>query len=234
MKYNNVPDRIPKHIAFIMDGNGRWAQKRLLPRKFGHREGVKTIRKVADICFGLGIECVSLYAFSTENKERPEEEVNALFALMEEYFPKFMGEMLENDVRITVMGDVSYFPERLRTIISEAVEKSKNGKRGVLNFALNYGSRAEIVRAANIAVKSGKQVTEQSFSQLLYTSELPEPDLIVRTGGEYRLSNFMLYQCAYSELCFSQTLWPDFGKKQIMEILNDYAARERRYGKIKQ
>lgn len=233
MKSEKIPQNLPRHIAFIMDGNGRWAKKRFLPRKAGHREGVKAMRKIVDACFSLDIPYVSLYAFSTENKNRSEEEVRSLFSLIEEYFTKFMGEMLEKGIRITVMGDVSYFPESLRNTISDAIEKSRECTHGTLNIALNYGSRDEILRAVNAAVEAGKKVSAEEFARLLYTADIPDPDLIVRTGGESRLSNFMLYQSAYSEFFFSKVLWPDFNKKHLYEILNDYALRERRFGKVK-
>ena len=234
MKSDRLPDKLPRHIAFIMDGNGRWAKRRLLPRKAGHREGVKTLRKIVDECFRAGIPFVTLYAFSTENKERPADEVETLFSLMKEYFTEFLGEMLEKGIRITVMGDLSYFPADLRGIIGDAVQKSKDCTDSTLNIALNYGARSEIVRAVNAAVERGKPVDETSFSRLLYTADLPDPDLVVRTSGEARLSNFMLWQCAYSELFFVKTLWPDFGKKELYEVLNGYAARDRRFGKVKQ
>lgn len=230
---SDVPQKLPKHIAFIMDGNGRWASHRLLPRKLGHREGVKAMRKIVDECFALSIPYVTVYAFSTENKNRPDDEVRALFALMEEYFSDFLSDALGKDIRIVTMGDLSYFPDSLRTLIANAVEKSKGGKKGTLNIALNYGARDEILRAVNAAVAAGQTVTDDGFARLLYTADLPDPDLIVRTGGETRLSNFMLYQCAYSELYFTKTLWPAFHKKELYEILNQFAARERRFGKVK-
>lgn len=232
-KSEKAPKILPRHIAFIMDGNGRWAKKRFLPRKAGHREGVKTMRKIVDACFALHIPYVTVYAFSTENKARPDDEVRSLFALMEEYFSEFLADMLEKDVRITTMGDLSYFPESLRTIIGEAKEKSKACQSGTLNIALNYGARAEIVRAVNRAVQAGETVDEERFARYLYTADMPDPDLIVRTGGETRWSNFMLYQSAYSELVFCKTLWPSFDEKNLYEILNEYALRERRFGKVK-
>ena len=233
MKSEKIPQNLPRHIAFIMDGNGRWAKHRFLPRKAGHREGVKTMRRIIDECFALNIPYVTFYAFSTENKQRPADEVQALFALMEEYFSEFLADMLDKDVRVTTMGDLSYFPERLRTIIVDAKEKSKDCKSGTLNIALNYGARAEIVRAVNAAVQEGVAVDEESFRKHLYTADMPDPDLIVRTGGDMRWSNFMLYQSAYSELVFCKTLWPSFNKKDLYEILNDFAMRERRFGKVK-
>lgn len=216
-----------------MDGNGRWAKKRFLPRKAGHREGVKTMRRIVNECFEIGIPFVSVYAFSTENKNRPQDEVDSLFKLMEEYFTEFLSELLEKNICVRIMGDVSYFPESLRNIIADAIKKSASNSGGTFNIALNYGARDEILRAVNVAVQNGKQLDTAAFSKLLYTADLPDPDLVVRTGGESRLSNFMLYQCAYSELFFTKTLWPDFSQKLLYEILNDYSARERRFGKVK-
>ncbi len=233
MRSEIVPQKLPQHIAFIMDGNGRWAKRRFLPRKAGHREGVKTMRATVDECFALKIPYVTVYAFSTENRNRPTEEVNALFALMEEYFNEFLADMLQKNVRVVTMRDLSYFPQSLRTIIEEAKQKSKACSGGTLNIALNYGARNEILRAVNKAVQEGKAVDEERFARLLYTVDMPDPDLIVRTGGESRLSNFMLYQSAYSELFFVKTLWPAFGKKQLYEVLHEYAARDRRFGKVK-
>ncbi len=233
MKFNNIPKNLPSHVAFIMDGNGRWAKKRFLPRKAGHREGVKTMRRIVNECFEIGIPFVSVYAFSTENKNRPQDEVDSLFKLMEEYFTEFLSELLEKNICVRIMGDVSYFPESLRNIIADAIKKSASNSGGTFNIALNYGARDEILRAVNVAVQNGKQLDTAAFSKLLYTADLPDPDLVVRTGGESRLSNFMLYQCAYSELFFTKTLWPDFSQKLLYEILNDYSARERRFGKVK-
>lgn len=206
MKSEKIPQNLPRHIAFIMDGNGRWAKKRFLPRKAGHREGVKTMRRIVDECFKIGIPYLTVYAFSTENKNRPQDEVEALFNLMEEYFTEFLNELLEKNICVRTMGDTSYFPETLRNIIADAIEKSASCTGGTLNIALNYGSRDEILRAVNVAVKNGAVLDSDAFSRLLYTSDLPDPDLVVRTGGESRLSNFMLYQCAYSELFFTKTL----------------------------
>ena len=233
MRSEKIPQKLPAHIAFIMDGNGRWAKKRLLPRKAGHREGVKTMRKIVDACFSLSIPYVTVYALSTENRGRPQEELDALFDLMEEYFSEFFDEMMKKGIRLATIGDLSYFPERLRTMITDAVEKSADGTAGTFTIALNYGSHDEILRAVNAAIANGKPLEEGEFSSLLDTACLPDPDLIGRTGGESRLSNFMLYQAAYSELYFIDTLWPDMDTKQLYAILNDFAKRERKYGKLK-
>ena len=216
-----------------MDGNGRWAKKRLLPRSSGHRAGVEAMHRIVKGCISLGIPYITTYAFSTENKKRPKAEVNALMGLIKDSFSSFLDDMLKNDMRITTMGDLSYFPEDLQEIFNESVSKSANGKRGALNIALNYGSRDEILRAVNEAVKRGNEVDYEQFARLLYTCDMPDPDLIVRTGGEKRLSNFMLYQSAYSEFYFSDTLWPDFNTEELGKILENYSARERRFGKVK-
>lgn len=233
MKSDSLPKKLPNHVAFIMDGNGRWASKRLLPRKAGHREGVNVMRKIVRECVSIGIPCITVYAFSTENRDRPQEEVDALLSLMEEHISGFLDELLEMGVRVTVMGDLSYFSESMRSILENAMEKSASYTRSTLNLALNYGARDEIVRAVNLAIEKGSKISKEEFARLLYTSTVPDPDLIVRTGGEARLSNFMLWQCAYSEFAFTKTLWPDFNKKELYSILNDFATRERRFGKVK-
>lgn len=191
------------------------------------------MRRIVDGCIDLGIPYITTYAFSTENKNRPKAEVSALMGLIKDYFASFLEDMLEKDMRITTMGDLTYFPEDLRKIFADSVSKSAKCTRGSLNIALNYGARAEILRAVNEAVKGGKEVNDEQFSRMLYTSDMPDPDLIVRTGGEKRLSNFMLYQSAYSEFYFSDTLWPDFGIEELKNIVENYSARERRFGKVK-
>ncbi len=163
MKFNNIPKNLPSHVAFIMDGNGRWAKKRFLPRKAGHREGVKTMRRIVNECFEIGIPFVSVYAFSTENKNRPQDEVDSLFKLMEEYFTEFLSELLEKNICVRIMGDVSYFPESLRNIIADAIKKSASNSGGTFNIALNYGARDEILRAVNVAVQNGKQLDTAAF-----------------------------------------------------------------------
>lgn len=216
-----------------MDGNGRWAQRRLLPRKAGHRAGVKTMQKIVDACFSYGISYVTVYAFSSENKDRPADEVQALCALIGEYFAEYVDTCIEKNIRVVVCGDVSYFSSEIRATIDAAVSRSRDCTAGTLNIALNYGGRDEIVRAVNAAIANGTPVDTEEFSRLLYTADIPDPDMVVRTGGEKRLSNFLLWQCAYSELAFTDTLWPDFGRKELREILQDYARRDRRYGKVK-
>lgn len=215
-----------------MDGNGRWAQKRLLPRKVGHKKGVDALDALVGNIFDMGIPYVSVYAFSTENQDRPQEEIDALFALIRDYFVKVIDKFVDNEVKVRFMGDTDYFPDDLRLILQSAEKRCANFDKKVLNIGLNYGSKAEILRAVNLAVKSGVPVTEESFDKLLYTSGMPSPDIIVRTGGEKRLSNFMLYQAAYSELFFTDTLWPDFDKNKLEEILEEYSKRNRKFGKL--
>lgn len=232
MKFNVKPEQLPKHVAIIMDGNGRWATKRLLPRKAGHREGVKCIQRIVADIFALNIPYVSLFAFSTENQNRPKDEVESLFQLMTKYFGTFLEDSIKNDIKLRFMGDLLFFPEELRKIINDAVAASKNCKKGTLNIALNYGGRAEIIRAANLAMAQGKELTQENFAKFLYTDGMPDPDILIRTGGEMRISNFMLYQSAYTELFFTPTLWPDFGKEELYSILEQFSKRNRRFGKI--
>ena len=232
MKSDNNVKKLPKHIAFIMDGNGRWAQKRLLPRKVGHKKGVDALNALVENIFDMGIPYVSVSAFSTENKNRPQEEIDALLTLIREYFVKVIDRLVDNKVNVRFMGDMDYFPDDLRLILQSAENRCAKFDEKVLNIGLNYGSKAEIIRAVNLAVKNGVSVTEESFDKLLYTDGMPPPDIIVRTGGEKRLSNFMLYQAAYSELFFTDTLWPDFDKKKLEEILEEYSKRDRKFGKV--
>lgn len=215
-----------------MDGNGRWAKKRLMPRSYGHKTGVETMRKIAIDVFDAGIPYMSVYAFSTENKARPADEVEGLFDLIRTRLEAPLADVIERGVKVVFMGDLSYFPTDIRDILDRVQQKSASGARGTLNIGLNYGARDEIARAAALAAQAGETVAPQTFAKYLYTAQLPDPDLIVRTGGEKRLSNFMLYQAAYSELFFTDTLWPDFGKEELYAILRDYAKRNRRYGKV--
>ena len=222
---------IPRHVGIIMDGNGRWATKRLLPRPAGHRAGVKNITPVIESAFDYGVHCVSLYAFSTENKARPESEVNALVDLIRKRLRPMTRELIARGAKVVFSGDISYFPEDVRGIMSEICAENTDKTAKTVNIALDYGGREEIVRAARLAAASG-EITDSRIRANLYTSELPDLDMIIRTGGEKRLSNFMLYQAAYSELFFTDTLWPDFGKAELISILNEYGSRTRRFGKL--
>lgn len=235
MKFNKTEkiENLPRHIAFIMDGNGRWATARAMPRKFGHREGVKTLRKIARHAFDRGVEFVTVYAFSTENRFRPQDEIDGLMDLIRKNFATSFNEFVENGIKVKVLGDKSYFPDDIVEIIDELENKSANNDKGVFNIALNYGARDEIVKATIKAINSGEPITEELISKNLYTANQPDPDIIVRTGGEKRLSNFLLYQSAYSELFFCDTLWPDFSTAELDEIISQFSTRNRRYGKVK-
>lgn len=223
---------VPKHVAIIMDGNGRWAKKRGFIRSFGHRAGVKTLMKIAKHAFSAGIEYVTIYAFSTENKYRPKDEVDALIDLVRKNFATMFAELIERGVRLCVLGDLSYFPQDVVEILDSVEKDSASGRSGVLNVALNYGGRSEIVRAASMLAGSGEDFTEENFKKYLYTANQPDPDMIIRTGGEKRLSNFLLYQAAYSEWLFTDTLWPDFSAKEFDALVKEYRLRPRRYGKV--
>lgn len=223
---------LPRHIAFIMDGNGRWAKRRGMPRNYGHKKGSERISEIIKSCYDLGIGTVSLYAFSCENKNRPKDEVDKIFDLLREFFDKRYDEFEKNDIKVRIMGDLAELPNDLKQSVEKAVADTKN-KKNILNIGINYGARQEILRAVNSAVFEGKKrFTEQEFNNYLYTSGMPDPDLIIRTGGEVRLSNFMLYQAAYSELYFTKVYWPDFDVKQLYKALKYFSVRQRRYGKI--
>ncbi len=223
--------RYPSHIAIIMDGNGRWAKNRHMPRSLGHREGVKTIDRIADAVFSRGIGYLTLFAFSTENWGRPESEVSGLLGLFKKYLKKNIPILTRKNISLNVLGDVSVLDEETVALVSDAYEKTHGLGGGVLNICFNYGGRAEIVRAVNSL--SGKtEITEQDISEVLYTGGMPDPDIIVRTGGEHRISNFLLYQSAYSEIYFVDTLWPDFSEAELDKIIADYSATDRRFGKI--
>ncbi|MGK7378409.1 isoprenyl transferase [Planococcus sp. 1R117A] len=231
---------VPSHIAIIMDGNGRWAKKRSLPRVAGHHEGMKTVRKVTKLASHIGVNVLTLYAFSTENWKRPKIEVDFLMRLPEEFLSTFLPELIEENVRVEMMGYHQNLPSHTIEAIRKAKEATKNNTGLVLNFALNYGSRAEIVDAVkDIAaqVAAGTlniaDITEEHITEGLMTSKLPEPDLLIRTSGEVRLSNFMLWQLAYTEFWFTETLWPDFGEEALLDAIENYQKRNRRFGGLK-
>lgn len=217
-----------------MDGNGRWAKKRLLPRSLGHREGVKTIDRMSEIIFDKGVKYLTLFAFSTENWNRPEEEVSGLIDLFKKYVRSNLPRMLKKKIRFRVYGDTSGFDNETREIIADAEAKTDALDGGTLGICFNYGGRSEIVRAARKLAESNTPITESSLSDSLYTGGAPDPDIVIRTGGERRISNFMLYQMAYSEIFFIDTLWPDFSEKELDAILRQYNKTERRYGSIKE
>lgn len=225
-----LPDVLPSHIAFIMDGNRRWAKRRSLPGNAGHSAGASVFKKIIEYCFESGIETVTVYAFSTENWKRSEDEISSILKLLDEYLNDFLESGKEKNIRIRFLGDQSNFDLNLIERIKKAQDITKNNKYN-LNVALNYGGRSELCHAFKILMEKGiSSPTEQDISSALYTSETGDPDLIVRTGGEQRLSNFLLWQSAYSELYFTNTLWPDFNKNEVAEILRRYAKTQRRFG----
>ena len=221
---------IPKHIAFIMDGNGRWAKAKGLPREAGHKAGADALKRVLKRCGELDIDAVTVYAFSTENWKRPKYEVDMLMDLLYTALGSYAKEMMKNGLRFKAIGDKSAFSEKLRKRIDEIEDLTKKNLK-FLNVALNYGGRAEIVHAANELIKSGKEnITEDDISGALYTADCPEPDLIVRTSGELRLSNFLIWQAAYSEFYFTDTLWPDMNADEVDKAIESYVSRQRRFG----
>lgn len=226
--------KIPESIAIIMDGNGRWAKKRGLPRIEGHRRGEKTVEMVIKTARELGIKYLTLFAFSTENWNRPKEEVEALFKILEEAIEKRLEEIHKNKIRLKFIGRIEKLPSSLKEKIFLAEEKTKNNKKMVLNIALNYGGKEEILNAVNSILKENlkNEIDENLFSKYLYTKDIPYPDLLIRTGGEKRISNFLLFQIAYTELYFTKTLWPDFKKRDFLKAISDYQRRERRFGNI--
>ncbi len=232
MKKNKIDgEGLPRHIAVIMDGNGRWAKKRLMPRSYGHRQGMSRMVGLLEHAFDLGIEYVTVYALSTENLKRPKEELDGLFDLIRKNFLDCMRKICSRGVRLRILGNVGLLPEDVQRLLKEAEEESSKYEGRGVNVALGYGSRAEIVRAVNLAVEAGKRVTEESFSSLLYTHGQPDPDLVIRTGKEMRLSNYLLYQSAYAELYFSDKMFPEFSDKDLDEAIAEYGRRTRRFGK---
>lgn len=225
-----IAAQLPRHVAMIMDGNGRWARARNLPRAMGHRAGVTRLKEIIRLTSDLGIEALSLYAFSTENWARPAAEVSTLCDLFVEFFLKEFDELHENEVCIRALGDVSKFPSRVSSLIHDAEERTKDNRGLKLNIAMNYGSRAEILRAAKLASEEPEGVTEETFQKHLYTAGLPDVDLLIRTSGEQRLSNFLLYQVSYAEMIFTDAHWPDFTEAQYIGVLKTYAGRSRRFG----
>jgi len=227
-------NKVPAHVAFIMDGNGRWANKRGLHRHFGHRIGyTRTVMSVKR-CADLGIKVVSFYAFSTENWNRPKEEVDEIFKIIRENMHKDQDEFYKHGIKVVASGDITKFPKDLQDKLVEVMKKTKDCKRCVLNLCINYGGRDDIVNAVNKVVSSGvkTKLTEQEFAKYLYNSDLPDPDLIVRTSGEQRISNFMLWQMAYSEFLFIKPHWPDMSEKIVDKCIIAFQKRKRRFGKV--
>ncbi|WP_454053509.1 isoprenyl transferase [Clostridium sp. Marseille-Q7071] len=233
-------ERMPVHIAIIMDGNGRWAKQKGLPRVMGHREGMKSIRRIVDECDSLGVKFLTLYAFSTENWKRPEEEVSALMNLIVEFLNKELEDLLKNNVIFRTIGDVTKLPKVCQDTIDNAKMKTKNNTGLTLNIALNYGGRDEIILAVkNICSKvkneklSISSIDEELFSNYLYTKGMPDPDLIIRPSGEQRLSNYLLWQSAYAEFWYSDIKWPDFKEEDLHKAIWDFQNRNRRFGGVK-
>lgn len=217
-----------RHVAIIMDGNGRWAKRHHLPRVVGHRRGVEAVRKLVRACEGLGLDCLTLYAFSSENWKRPQEEISDLMGLLRHFIRNDLPEFLANGVRLKIIGDYRSLEPDIVALLEDAVEQTAGG-RTTLAVALNYGSQQEIARAAALAARKGP-VTEQTIAEHLDTADLPPVDLLIRTSGELRLSNFLLWQAAYAELYFADVLWPDFSPAHLAEALDSFAGRERRFG----
>lgn len=233
------PESIPSHVAIIMDGNGRWAKKKLMNRVKGHEQGSKTVRSIVTAARELNIGILTLYAFSTENWARPKLEVKALMMLLKRFVVSERKELLKNDIRLNIIGQKDKLPLDVQKEINATVELTKNNDKMVLNLALSYGSREEIttgVKKIAEKIRSGDldpdSITPDLISDHLYTKTMPDPDLIIRTSGEFRLSNFMLWQAAYSEIYISHTLWPDFSEHEFIEILKNYQERDRRFGKV--
>ena len=228
---------IPRHIAIIMDGNGRWAKSKGLPRIAGHRAGAKAVEEAIKGARELGVKILTLYAFSTENWKRPKHEVAALFKLLEDYIDREVENLRKNGIRLSVIGNIEELPGSVQKKLAAAMEKTKGNDSFCLNLALNYGSRAEIVNAARriasdcIAQKfRPEEIDEVRFSSYLYTKDIPDPDLLIRTSGEMRVSNFLLWQISYSEIYITKKLWPDFKKEDLKKAITEYQTRERRYG----
>jgi undecaprenyl diphosphate synthase len=220
---------MPRHVAIIMDGNGRWAKKRMLPRAMGHKRGVETVRNIVRAAGELGLETLSLYAFSSENWKRPAEEINDLMALMRDFIKSDLDTFAKNDVRLKIIGDYKALSADIVEMLEESIARTSKNSRTTLAVALNYGSQDEMVRAARAAAAQG-EISASSIEANLDTAGLPPLDLLIRTSGEQRLSNFMLWQAAYAEFWFTETLWPDFSKDELAAALNEFARRERRYG----
>jgi undecaprenyl diphosphate synthase len=235
------PERLPAHIAIIMDGNGRWANRRNMPRIAGHKAGIDPVRSTVETCARMGIEALTLYAFSVENWKRPRHEVETLWRLLRFYLRRELPELLENDIRLTAIGRLDALPDPVRRELEEA-ERTTAGKRGLrVNLAINYGGRTEIVDAVNAIIEQARlegnldtlEIDEEAIAAKLYTAKQPDPDLLIRTSGEMRISNFLLWQIAYSELYVTETLWPDFKRADLLQAIIDYQKRDRRFGGVK-
>ncbi len=228
-------EKLPHHIAMIMDGNGRWAKQKLQPRLFGHKAGVDTFKKMVKICSDTGLEVLTVYAFSTENWKRSQEEVDGLMSLALTYLKKYIAELHEHNVVLKIIGDVTKLNSTLQEEIARSEKLTANNTGMILQIALNYGGREELLHAVKGLIAEGlkiSEITEENFKQYLYTNSTPDPDMMIRTGGEKRLSNFLLWQNAYTEFFFTETLWPDFSEKELKSMIDAYMQRDRRYGGI--
>ncbi len=230
-------NKLPRHIAIIMDGNGRWAQNHTLGRIMGHQKGVEAVQRTVRLCREIGIKYLTLYAFSVENWSRPDQEIKALMKILREYLRSELDEMLRNGIRLATIGDIDSLQEPVRNLLQETMERTAENKEMVLNLALSYGGQNEILQAVRRILKDAKEgrfdadaLSKASFASYLYTAGMPDPDLLIRTSCEYRFSNFMLWQSAYTEFYFTDVLWPDFGKEDLFAAIADYQQRERRYG----
>jgi undecaprenyl diphosphate synthase len=230
--------RLPRHVAIIMDGNGRWAQKRHQPRLFGHRAGANSVSDIVETCCEIGVEYLTLYAFSSENWNRPAQEVNGLMSILKKYLDTELANMMKNDIRLMSIGDHERLPVSVRQALQNTIRQTASNSKLTLNLALSYGGRDEIVRAvrkiSDQCLTGGlapREITEQHISEYLDTNGIPDPDLLIRTGGEARLSNFLLWQLSYAEIYFTDVMWPDFRKKIFLQALVDFQMRERRFGR---
>lgn len=221
---------LPKHIGIIMDGNGRWALRRGLSRLMGHQSGVEAVKKTIDYASNIGLKVLTLFAFSTENWKRDKEEIDGIFNIVEQYLETDYDEFLKKDIKLRTMGDITKLPKKIYDKLIEYTNSTKNNNGLIVNIAINYGARDEILRACNELIKRGKNATFEDLKNQLYSKDLPDPDLIIRTSGEMRLSNFMLFQSAYSELYFTKSYWPSFNIKQFNKALIEYSKRDRRFG----
>ena len=225
--------RLPRHIAIIMDGNGRWAKKRGLPRTAGHKVGAETFRKIALYCKALGVEYLTIYAFSTENWKRPADEVSTLMGLLKKYMQEAIDTMERDQMKLRFFGDLSALSPELQALAHKANEVADRVEGFQANLCINYGGRDEILHAAREGAAAGEEMTEENLERHLYSAGIPDPELIIRPGGELRLSNFLLWQCAYSEFYFCDTLWPDFGERDLDEAIVAFQQRDRRFGGVK-
>ena len=236
---NNTSRPVPRHIAIILDGNGRWAKKRGLPRTAGHKVGAENFRKIATYCKNIGVEYLTVYAFSTENWSRPEDEVSTLMKLFDRYLKEAIDTMAKDNIRMRVLGDVSALSPELQRQIEETNRISQRYEGFQANICINYGGRAEIMRAAKLYLEdvhvngAGEELDENRFSSYMYSSGIPDPELLIRPGGEQRISNFLLWQCAYSEFYFTDVLWPDFDAQELEKAIAEFNRRDRRFGGVK-